>query len=270
MHLPAHLIHSILLLTLSAIGTIPPMPSLGVSSPKRDSLWGHLEATPSICPALVPPIQPLLQAHAPKDDFVSFEEWKKIREGESTPEARQDPLHNVSDSNDTSAPNMTKTPEVEEVKNPGHRYNYASPDCSARIHSASPQTQHASSLLHKSRDRYMLTPCKASQHWVVIELCDDIRVEAIEISVWEFFSGIVRDIKLSVDEDDATTWKEVGSFVGRNVRGVQVSESIARCAKPRPFLCRRPPLFIASYGSTFPRIMDPSTTARSRKSRCSA
>lgn len=122
------------------------------------------------------------------------------------------------------------------------KYNYASPDCSARIHSSSPSTQHASSLLHKSRDRYMLTPCKADQHWVVVELCDEIRVEAIEIAVWEFFSGVVRDVRISVggadeeeegdDDDDDTTgspkdrtnkWEEVGSFVGKNVRGVQVS-----------------------------------------------
>jgi hypothetical protein len=125
------------------------------------------------------------------------------------------------------------------------KYNYASPDCSARIHSSSPATQHASSLLHKSRDRYMLTPCKADQHWVVVELCDEIRVEAIEIAVWEFFSGVVRDVRVSVggageeeddrdgDDDEMETpdspkdktsrWEEVGSFVGKNVRGVQVS-----------------------------------------------
>ena len=124
------------------------------------------------------------------------------------------------------------------------KYNYASPDCSARIHSFSPSTQHASSLLHKSRDRYMLTPCKADQHWVVVELCDEIRVEAVEIAVWEFFSGVVRDVRISVggadEEDDdrdnddedaegaeppedrANKWQEVGSFVGKNVRGVQV------------------------------------------------
>ncbi|WWD17122.1 hypothetical protein CI109_101559 [Kwoniella shandongensis] len=120
---------------------------------------------------------------------------------------------------------------------PAHhnRYNYASPDCSARIHSSSPQTQHASSLLHKSRDRYMLTPCKAKEHWVVVELCDEIRIEAVEIAVWEFFSGVVREVRVSVggedDEDDeggdvevkgrSNKWTEVGAFVGKNVRGVQ-------------------------------------------------
>ncbi|TXT08980.1 hypothetical protein VHUM_02454 [Vanrija humicola] len=106
-----------------------------------------------------------------------------------------------------------------------HRYNYASPDCSARVLSSSPQTQHASSILHKSRDRYMLTPCRAQQHYVVVELCDEIRIEAMELAVWEFFSGVVREIRLSVGDEEAGdgpgAWTEVATFVGKNVRGVQ-------------------------------------------------
>lgn len=163
--------------------------------------------------------------------------------------------HDTQNDSDPSPKPKTDTPNplpkppneaVESVKVHAHsKYNYASPDCSARIHSSSPSTQHASSLLHKSRDRYMLTPCKADQHWVVVELCDEIRIEAIEIAVWEFFSGVVRDVRVSVggaeddEEEDGdggdgdvgqpdlpkeirNKWEEVGSFVGKNVRGVQV------------------------------------------------
>lgn len=71
----------------------------------------------------------------------------------------------------------------------------------------------------------MLTPCKTDEHWVVIELCDEIRIEAIELAVWEFFSGVVREVKVSVgeeDEVDSGEWVEVGAFVGKNVRGAQV------------------------------------------------
>lgn len=111
-----------------------------------------------------------------------------------------------------------------------HRYNYASPDCSARVHSASPQSQHASAVLHKSKDRYMLTPCSAKEHWVIIELCDDIRIEAVEIGMFEFFSGIVKEMRVSIggaddedaEEEDKSAWQEVGSFVGRNSRGTQL------------------------------------------------
>ncbi len=131
------------------------------------------------------------------------------------------------------------------ISSSAHRYNYASPDCSARIHSSSSLTQHASSLLHKSRDRYMLTPCSAKEHWVVIELCDDIRIEAVEVGLFEFYSGVFKDVLLSVggeddseDPDDSdmddpgpessshhdrhrSRWQAIGNFTGRNVRGTQ-------------------------------------------------
>lgn len=122
-----------------------------------------------------------------------------------------------------------------DAKPAAHRYNYASPDCSARIHAASAWSQHASSILHKSKDRYMLTPCAAKEHWVTIELCDEIRIDTVEVGMFEFFSGVVREVVVSVggasedddneDDDEAgssrTEWEQVGRFVGRNVRGAQ-------------------------------------------------
>jgi hypothetical protein len=211
-----------------------------------------------------------------EEDLVSFEDWKRRKmeedgdedlEDSSSVESTQaetsssapssgssgpvqadnktDSNNNTKSSNNTGK-NDTKpstkaagdadTP-VPISKPPVHnKYNYASPDCSARIHSSSRLTQHASSILHKSRDRYMLTPCKADEHWVVVELCDEIRIEAVEIAVWEFFSGVVREVKVSVggaEEDEerdgeessgvSNTWEDVGTFIGKNVRGVQVS-----------------------------------------------
>lgn len=134
------------------------------------------------------------------------------------------------DSVDTVAPSKKVVASQKTPPLAPHRYNYASPDCSARVHSASPQSQHASSVLHKSKDRYMLTPCSAKEHWVIIELCDDIRIEAVEIGMFEFFSGIVKEVRVSIggaddedtDEEDKSAWQEVGSFIGRNSRGTQL------------------------------------------------
>ena len=267
MHLPAHLIRASLLIALggqSALGSVVGI-SPGVSLSNKGLAWGHLPLHPSFCPAPNPP-DPPIQSHG-KDEFVSFEEWKKIKEEEFPPEALDHPSRNGSEPQNASDPEPVLQDEAEDVKGFGNRYNYASPDCSARIHSASPQTQHASSLLHKSRDRYMLTPCKANQHWVIIELCDEVRVEAIEIAVWEFFSGIVRDVTLSVDEDgEAKTWKQVEHFVGRHVRGVQVRISCFY-ADARRLHYRKPPLSIVLSDSTFLRFMVPNITALSPKSK---
>lgn len=161
--------------------------------------------------------------------FESFEDWKRRREGapaipsenasESAPEPA--PPLNLSENSTTLGP----PPPSSAPRPKGHRYNYASPDCSARVLASSPLTQHASSLLHKSRDRYMLTPCRAEEHWAVVELCDEIRIEAVELAVWEFFSGIVRSVRVSVADDADGEWEVVAEFVGKNVRGAQVSPS---------------------------------------------
>jgi hypothetical protein len=164
-------------------------------------------------------------APAHLENKTNTKDNNKTRDGEGKSESFKATTKQANEA-ETSAP-----------KAHGHsKYNYASPDCSARIHSSSRLTQHASSILHKSRDRYMLTPCKADEHWVVVELCDEIRIEAVEIAVWEFFSGVVREVKVSVggaddddERDDGTSdpshrWEEVGTFIGKNVRGVQVSD----------------------------------------------
>ncbi|WWC89140.1 uncharacterized protein L201_004058 [Kwoniella dendrophila CBS 6074] len=256
----------------------------------------ELQPQPESLPTLSSDSTAIPEAIETPEPFISFEEWKKIKQAEEderdsqeaegasetqieedssstslgivdspTEVAPDEPKRNHSsksssnssvasqhskvkgknDSNTSTSLNSsqqtTSSPPISSsspaaVVYHHNRYNYASPDCSARIHSSSPQTQHASSLLHKSRDRYMLTPCKSKEHWVIIELCDEIRIEAVELSIWEFFSGVVREIRISVGgeddeefEDDpkddvngrSPKWKEVGSFVGKNVRGVQ-------------------------------------------------
>lgn len=159
------------------------------------------------------------------------EQVKPSQEGKKSPS---------SDSNGNIGTRSEKLPKDEATSSRSvHRYNYASPDCSARIHSSSPASQNPSSILHKSKDRYMLTPCSAKEHWVVIELCDEIRIDALEIGMFEFFSGVVKEFVVSVggaeDDDDGEDeeegedvasggkrrWEEVGRFTGRNVRGAQ-------------------------------------------------
>jgi hypothetical protein len=253
-----------------------------------------------------------------EEDLVSFEDWKRrkleedgdedVRDsssvdstqaetsssapssGSSGPvqaDNKTDSNNNTKSSNNTGkndtkpsskAANDADTP-VPISKPPVHnKYNYASPDCSARIHSSSRLTQHASSILHKSRDRYMLTPCKADEHWVVVELCDEIRIEAVEIAVWEFFSGVVREVKVSVggaEEDEerdgeessgvSNTWEDVGTFIGKNVRGVQVSWTSRAVSDNRHLPSQKPLLSSVLSDSTSHLTLAQSTIAPSLK-----
>jgi hypothetical protein len=236
-------------------GTSPvPSGSVSASTAPQEGIPSAAEVGALVSPPVTPAEAPQAPSAVTDDALLSFEDWKRNHEEEEDFQgtaaslvdvgaARNDSNYSIlvphktppspPESNTTKETLVTSAPVKTGLPLVLHnRYNYASPDCSARIHSSSPQTQHASSLLHKSRDRYMLTPCKANEHWVVIELCDEVRIEAVEVAIWEFFSGVVRDIRVSVggeddEEDDLqrnnSRWAEVGSFVARNVRGVQVS-----------------------------------------------
>lgn len=112
------------------------------------------------------------------------------------------------------------------------RFNYASTECSARIHKAHKSAKSASSILSSKKDRYMLSPCttksgdgKQENHFVVVELCEDIRIDTVQLANFEFFSGVFKEFTISVAKTytpDVPEWTTVGTYRGRNIRGVQV------------------------------------------------
>ena len=112
------------------------------------------------------------------------------------------------------------------------RFNYASMECSARIHQAHKSAKSASSILSSKKDRYMLSPCitkaadgKAENHFVIVELCEDIRIDTVQLANFEFFSGVFKEFTLSVAKTytpDVPEWTNVGTYRARNIRGVQV------------------------------------------------
>lgn len=251
--LPLYLVSSIITLAAADTTSAVPLAASGSTQPQPTSpapRWLPFGVERDQGPLRPPDALPTPDIS--EDAFESFDEWKRRREEELEPEpdvpapeettvveqhaineSTADPVEDRNGSNgsgsDATVPmesaslNMNVNPGNAKPTR-GHRYNYAAPDCGSRVLSTSPSTQHGSSLLHKSKDRYMLTPCRADEHWVVVELCDEIRVEAVEVAVWEFFSGIVRGVRVSVGDDaDSGDWTQVGEFVGKNARGAQVS-----------------------------------------------
>jgi len=112
------------------------------------------------------------------------------------------------------------------------RFNYASMECSARIHKAHKSAKSASSILSSKKDRYMLSPCatktadgKEEDHFVIVELCEDIRIDTVQLANFEFFSGVFKEFTVSVAKTytpDVPEWTTVGTYRARNIRGVQV------------------------------------------------
>ena len=107
------------------------------------------------------------------------------------------------------------------------RFNYASLDCSARVHATHKGAKSSSSILSSKKDRYMLSPCqKSSAHqFVVVELCEDIKIDTVQMANFEFFSGVFKDFSVSVAKTYNGPWADAGMYRAKNIRGVQVSVS---------------------------------------------
>jgi hypothetical protein len=115
------------------------------------------------------------------------------------------------------------------------RFNYASLDCSARVHTSHKSAKSSSSILSSKRDKYMLSPCsptgkdgRQEKTFVVVELCEDIRIDTVQLANFEFFSGVFKDFTVSVAKTYSTSeegWTVAGTYKAKNVRAVQVSES---------------------------------------------
>lgn len=107
------------------------------------------------------------------------------------------------------------------------RFNYASQDCTARIALSHKSSQSPSAVLSHKKDRYMLSPCNEAKKFVIVELCDDVRIDTVQLANFEFFSGVFKDIRISLAEtfSAAYGWNGVdaGTYRAKNVRGVQVS-----------------------------------------------
>ncbi|CCM03729.1 uncharacterized protein FIBRA_05875 [Fibroporia radiculosa] len=104
------------------------------------------------------------------------------------------------------------------------RFNYASMDCSARVHTAHRSAKSPSLILSSKKDRYMLSPCAEQKQFVVVELCEDIMIDTVQLANFEFFSGVFKDFTVSVSKTYTPSekgWTDAGTYRALNVRGVQ-------------------------------------------------
>ena len=128
------------------------------------------------------------------------------------------------------------------------RYNYALSSCGAKILYSSQGTSHPSSILNPSMDAYMLTDCihlkdpptfskeaisqggneakngedtngALEEAWVIIELCQAIRTDGIELANFELFSASFKNVSVygSFGSPSQDSWVLLGNFVTDNV-----------------------------------------------------
>ncbi|XP_058819918.1 SUN domain-containing ossification factor isoform X2 [Topomyia yanbarensis] len=99
--------------------------------------------------------------------------------------------------------------------------NYAAPDCGAKIIASNAEAQSTGSVLTSHKDEYLLNPC-TSKIWFVVELCEPIQAERIEMANFELFSSSPKDFSISVtNRFPSRDWSNVGQFTAKDERDVQ-------------------------------------------------
>lgn len=244
--LPRTLLALLLVLPVLSAPTTPndPFHALSLRSPKPPD---H----PVCCLTPLPPLEPVVD----DEILLSFEEWKERQmymQAQTNSKAQDsrtganyvygaskvEPLSEAAPASPPAAP-ASLSADLEDFSTAElqprqflvpltDRFNYASLDCSARVHTAHKLSKSPASILSSKKDRYMLSPCalsKGHNQYVVVELCEDIRIDTVQLANFEFFSGVFKDFSVSVAKtytSDPEGWTPAGTYTAKNVRNVQV------------------------------------------------
>jgi len=106
------------------------------------------------------------------------------------------------------------------------RPNYASSDCAAILLKSNKEAKYANSILNEKKDSYMINECSAKNKFVIIELCNDILIDAIVIGNFELFSSTTKLFKVSVANKfnyHNNKWTTLSYFQAANLRDLQVN-----------------------------------------------
>lgn len=143
-----------------------------------------------------------------------FSEWAQKQMAEA--EKKQGENVNASAMKRNSKPPGNKMPPLKL-----RAKNYAAPDCGAKIIASNAEAQSTGSVLTSHKDEYLLNPC-TSKIWFVVELCEPIQAERVELANFELFSSSPKDFSVSVSNRFPTReWSNVGQFTAKDERDVQ-------------------------------------------------
>lgn len=234
------------LAALPAIAVTVPLPSTSFNDPFRAVIVVHRTQQPEPPLCCLKPLPTIDPPEGPEGGLLSFEEWKSKQfhaGSQNVPAKFQPETSNRDTPSKTNAQNAdvplvdTQLPPdlsypTSNDNLPPHfrvpivdRFDYANLDCSARVHTSHKSAKSASSILSSKKDKYMLSPCSADAQFVVVELCDDIRIDTVQLANFEFFSGVFKDFSVSVAKTYTGTnegWTPAGTYRAKNIRGVQV------------------------------------------------
>jgi hypothetical protein len=135
------------------------------------------------------------------------------------------------------------------------RFNYASFDCAARILSTNPGAKSAHAILSPhARDSYLRNLCGFPAKFVVIELCQDVRVDTVVLGNYEYFSSTFREVEVAVSKSyppkgGEAGWRLLGRWEAANRREDQVFR--VQAAPNAVFARYLRVRFLSHYGSEY-------------------
>ena len=90
----------------------------------------------------------------------------------------------------------------------------------SRVHTTHREAKSTSNILSSKRDRYMLSTCDAAgPQFVVVDLCDDIRIDTVQPANFKFFfMACFESLRLVSQKTFGAAHAEGWSVVGRDVR----------------------------------------------------
>ncbi|XP_030380496.1 uncharacterized protein LOC115628497 [Scaptodrosophila lebanonensis] len=150
-----------------------------------------------------------------------FSEWaQKQMEAEASREQAMELEQQVVNSS-TQRRNATASGSGKQPTLKLRAKNYASPDCGAKIIASNGDATNTGAVLSHSSDEYMLSTC-GSRIWFVVELCEAIQAQKVELANFELFSSSPKNFTVAVSKRFPTRdWSNVGRFVAEDKRTVQ-------------------------------------------------
>ncbi|XP_012159671.1 SUN domain-containing ossification factor isoform X2 [Ceratitis capitata] len=147
-----------------------------------------------------------------------FSEWaqKQMEEAEKQQAKEQEEVNTS-----TQKKNLTNGDGKRAAPLKMRNKNYASPDCGAKIIASNADASNTGAVLSSSKDEYMLSPC-GNRIWFVVELCEAIQAQKVELANFELFSSSPKNFTVAVSNRFPTRdWSNVGRFIAEDKRSVQ-------------------------------------------------
>ncbi|XP_021703376.1 SUN domain-containing ossification factor isoform X2 [Aedes aegypti] len=174
------------------------------------------EEQPEVVQQVIPNVtfDPQHAGSAEENPMPVFSEWAQKQMAEA--EKKHGENVNASAMKRNSKPPGNKMPPLKL-----RAKNYAAPDCGAKIIASNPEAQSTGSVLTSHKDEYLLNPC-TSKIWFVVELCEPVQAERVELANFELFSSSPKEFSVSVSNRFPTRdWSNVGQFTAKDERDVQ-------------------------------------------------